>query len=74
MIKYYAMPLWDLLPFEIENHEPVIEEEIEIDLYPDGDANNEKMGTVTVTVIRPDNYDLTDKDYQRIDELVNENV
>lgn len=70
--KYYAMPLWGLLPFEIENHEPVIEEDIEVDVYPDGDANNPKSGSVIVTVIRPDNYDLTDKDYQRIDELINE--
>lgn len=59
-IKYYAQPLWDLRPSEFEGEVGEVEE-TEIDV--EGQL---------VTVVAPKNYELTDKDHARIDELINE--
>lgn len=64
-IKYNAIPLHDLRPSEYEAEVgEVVEGEIEIDM--------EGILTV-VTVVAPKGYELTERDYINIQELIEQN-
>lgn len=71
---YYALPLADFTRAEINNGEAGEIEtfDINVPVYPGGDANEESSNYVDVTVVAPKGYNLTDKDHARIDEMINE--
>lgn len=60
-VKYFAQPLWELTSSEFENVE-VINVNTATDWRWDEEAN--------VIIVQPVGYTLTNKDYERIDEVM----
>lgn len=72
MYTYYALPLHDFTVAEINNGEAgeVETSEIAVPVYPNGDANYPVSHEVSVKVVAPKGYELTNKDHANIDELL----
>ena len=67
--KFYAgfkpgMTTGEILSIETDEYT------LSIPVYPDGDANNDAIKEISVTVISPIGYVLTDRDYADIDILL----
>lgn len=72
MYTYYTTPLHDYTVSEIVNGDAGEAESytLSVPVYEDGDANNDIVGELDVTIVAPVGYQLTDADHARIDELL----
>lgn len=66
---YYAPAFEDMNIHEINATHPK-EFTVSVPVYPNGDANYAVAFEVDVLVVAPKGYELTDKDYAAIDELL----